>query len=178
MQRGSSGFTLIEVMVVMVIIAILVTMVSLSLKGDRAGAALEEEAQRLTALLNLLREEAVMRDQTLGLALTGEGYVFVIRELPDPAAPAELPAFRPLSDDGVFRPRALPPGTRMVFETGPAARPLPPTRAALAPVLLALPQDLLMPEGRLVLTHPATPRVAVVKLDTRGVRWERGDGRP
>jgi general secretion pathway protein H len=178
MRRGASGFTLIEVMVVLVIIAILVTMVSLSLKGDRAGEALEEEAQRLTALLNLLREEAVMRDQTLGLALTGEGYVFVGQERPDPAAPAEPPAFRPLSDDGVFRPRTLPPGTRMVFETGPAARPLPPARATLAPILLALPQDLLLPEGRLVLTHPSTPRVAVVKLEMREVRWERGDGHP
>lgn len=177
MRRNFSGFTLIEVMVVMVIIAILVTIVSLSLKGDRTGEALEEEAKRLTALLNLLREEAVIRNQTLGLALTQEGYMFMLRELPDPTAPAEPPAFRPLSDDPVFRPRTLPPGTRMAFEIGPAARPLPLSRATHTPVLLALPQDLLIPEGRLVLTHPATLRVAVVKLDTLQVRWERGDGR-
>ncbi|HET20481.1 MAG TPA: type II secretion system protein GspH, partial [Chromatiales bacterium] len=71
------GFTLIEVMVVIVIIAILVTMVSLSMRGDRAGEQIEEEARRLTALLNLLREEAVMRDRDLGFALTPEGYHFV-----------------------------------------------------------------------------------------------------
>lgn len=178
MRPRLRGFTLIEVMVVMVIIAILVTMVGLSMKGDRAGEALEEEAKRLTALLNLLREEAVMRNETLGLALSSDGYLFVTQAPADAASAGEPPAFRPLSDDGVFRPRALPPGTRLTFEAGPTARPLPVMRATHAPVLLALPQDLLVPEGRLVLSHPATARSAALRIGLDGARLELGHGRP
>lgn len=188
------GFTLVEVMVVIAIIAILVTMVSLSLRGDRAGEQIEEEARRLAALLNLLREEAVMRNTDLGLVLTPEGYHFVQAASMDPApddlteegmqapsgnAPsADPPVFRPLTDDGIFRARSLPAGSVLHFEAGPSNVGMPESSGMEMPAILAIAQDLLMPEGRLVLTHPATSRVAVIRIRADGaIIEEQGDGR-
>lgn len=190
-RASYKGFTLIEVMVVVVIIAILVTMVGLSMKGDRAGEAVEEEGQRLTALLNLLREEAVMRDRDLGLVIGMDGYLFVARREPDQAVPSDplpsstgrtatterpdpaTPAFAPLADDSLFRPRPLPPGVSLRFENAPGRTMTPPGNASpYTPVVLALSADLLMPEGRLILAHPATPRVARILLTVDGARME------
>ena len=167
----SRGFTLIEVMVVMVIIAILVTAVSLSLKGDRAGEALGDEAKRLTALLNLAREEAVMRDRDLGLVLNNDGYFFVQR---DEERAEEDTAFIPLSDDDMFRVRALPSGTELEFElrANPASAPRAPaaTTQALAPRVLALANDMFWPQGVLILRNPATPRVERIVIEQDGAR--------
>lgn len=58
-NKASAGFTLIEVMVVMTIIAIGVGLASLALR-DRAGSRLEEEAVRLAALLDGARAESRM----------------------------------------------------------------------------------------------------------------------
>lgn len=190
------GFTLVEVMVVIVIIAILVTMVSLSMRGDRAGDQLKEEARRLTALLNLLREEAVMRDRDLGFMPTPEGYQFVQAAISpglmaeargegnaktSPAlnpVPSETPAFLPLTDDGVFRPRTLPLGAVLRFEVGPSTLVMSPAGQPYAPTILATTQDLLMPEGRLTLTHPATARVAAIRIRADGaVMEDTTDGR-
>ena len=167
----SRGFTLIEVMVVMVIIAILVTAVSLSLKGDRAGEALGDEAKRLTALLNLAREEAVMRDRDLGLVLNRDGYLFVQR---DEERAGEEAEFVSLSDDTLFRVRALPPGTELSFEAraNPASAPRAPsaTTQALAPRVQALANDMFWPQGVLILRNAATPRVERIAIEQDGAR--------
>lgn len=175
---ATTGFTLIEVMVVVVIIAILVTMVGLSMKGDRAGEAIDEEGKRLTALINLLREEAVMRDRDLGLVIAPDGYLFVARQDPNPEAPADTPAFAPLTDDTVFRPRLLPAGSQLRFEPAPGRAV--PTRTEgdrYAPAILAGANDLLMPEGLLNLAHPATLRTATILVRADGARVETADVR-
>ena len=182
------GFTLIEVMVVMVIIAILVTAVSLSLKGDRAGEALGEEAKRLSALLNLAREEAVMRDSDIGLALAQDGYLFAQRDEENEAADAEE-VFIPLTDDPMFRPRSLPSGTELRFEaqqnnktaqrsSRSAARSTPSAPPAsgrggvdaVQPSVLVLANDMFQPLGTLLLSHPATSRVARIVIEQDGAR--------
>ncbi len=57
-RRGNQGaFTLIELLLVLAIVAISVGVVSLALR-DSAATKLEEEAARLTALLDMARAEA------------------------------------------------------------------------------------------------------------------------
>ena len=167
------GFTLIEVMVVMVIIAILVTAVSLSLKGDRVGEALAEEAKRLTALLNLAREEAVMRDRDLGLVLADDGYLFVQRD-EERAGEDGAAEFVTLADDAMFRVRALPPGTTLGFEAranpARAQAAVTSTTSPLAPRVLALANDMFLPQGVLILRNPATPRVERIAIEQDGAR--------
>ncbi len=167
------GFTLIEVMVVMVIIAILVTAVSLSLKGDRVGEALDEEAKRLSALLNLAREEAVMRDRDLGLVLADDGYLFVQRD-EERAGEDGAAEYITLADDVMFRVRALPPGSELRFEAranpARAQAAATETTSPLAPRVLALANDMFVPQGVLILRNPATPRVARIAIEQGGAR--------
>jgi len=167
------GFTLIEVMVVMVIIAILITAVSLSLKGDRVAEALGEEAKRLTALLNLAREEAVIRDRDLGLVLAEDGYLFVQRE-EERAGEDAAAQYVTLADDTMFRVRALPPGTELRFEAraNPARAPQVASteNAPLTPRVLALANDMFLPQGVLILRNPATPRVERIAIEQNGAR--------
>jgi general secretion pathway protein H len=56
-RRASGGFTLIELLLVVAVVAISVAVVSLSLR-DSAASKLEEEAARLSALLDMARAEA------------------------------------------------------------------------------------------------------------------------
>ena len=72
--RGS-GFTLIEVMVVAVIIAVLSSMLVLvAMPGDAALA--DKEARRLAALLELASAEARASGQSIAWAPERDGYSF------------------------------------------------------------------------------------------------------
>lgn len=69
MVRIQQGFTLLEVMVVLVIIGGLLSLVGLN-SGDRRARDLTEEfATQLVVQMNLYREEAVYTNQDLGLAM-------------------------------------------------------------------------------------------------------------
>jgi len=71
------GFTLLELLVVTAMIAILVTIAVVSfnlLGGDRS---LQQEANRLSAIVQAVSEEAQMQGRDFGLELTLEGYRFV-----------------------------------------------------------------------------------------------------
>jgi len=57
LRRASRGFTLIELMVVMALIAVTVSLVTLSLR-DPAAAQLDREAVRLATLLESARAES------------------------------------------------------------------------------------------------------------------------
>src|SRR5262249_43704087 len=78
--RSASGFTLVELLVVLVLVGIAVGLTSLAL-GDPSAARLEQEAARLSALLEAGRAEAralglPVRFE-LGSTVPGEGYRFV-----------------------------------------------------------------------------------------------------
>ncbi len=72
------GFTLIEILVVMLIAGILMAAVLLSVRGGGEERLAREEIQRLDRLVALASDEAVFRLLELGLELQSEGYRFLV----------------------------------------------------------------------------------------------------
>lgn len=76
--RAARGFTLIEVMVVMVIMGIVLGMVSINaMPSPRQN--LENEARRLALLLQLARDEAIVRNRLVAFEADTERYRFLVR---------------------------------------------------------------------------------------------------
>jgi len=92
----SSGFSLLEILVVLVIISIIVSFASMSF--DTGPEKLENEGQRVTALLKLASEEAIMNSREYRAVFTENSYSFA--KLVDGE-------WREFNDSGVFRPREL-----------------------------------------------------------------------
>jgi general secretion pathway protein H len=94
------GFTLIEVMVVIVIIGVLINFVTLSIGRNSPQDQLKTEAQRLSSLIGLASEEALLRSALIGVDISEEEYSFLR---------LEEGVWHPM-DDNLFRPRQLPEG--------------------------------------------------------------------
>lgn len=68
------GFTLLETLVTLVLIGIIASFTVLSVRGTSAANPAAAEVERLTALLELHRQEAVLRGEERGLRFTAKGY--------------------------------------------------------------------------------------------------------
>ena len=83
MQRTMRGFTLIEIMLVMVIIGCAAGIVVLSIPGGpnpKLGNDLSEESQQLAATIQVMSEQATQQGRTIGLHISEHGYQFMIRQ--------------------------------------------------------------------------------------------------
>jgi len=75
--RLASGFTLLELLVVIVIIGIITSMAVLSVKVLGGDHEMQQEAARLQAILTQAREEAMLLGSDVGLRLDTRGYDFL-----------------------------------------------------------------------------------------------------
>ena len=99
--RTSRGFTLIELVVVLLIITIVLGVVGVNLNPDR-GSVVREEAKRLALLIQTAQQDAILQGHILAVAFEPQGYHFL--------AVDDKRELKPLSTDGVLRPRSLPAG--------------------------------------------------------------------
>lgn len=74
---SARGFTLIEVLVVVVIVGIIsaVVLLSFGVLGD--DRSLQQQARRLTSLIELVSDEGLMQGRDFGLEFTRTGYRFL-----------------------------------------------------------------------------------------------------
>ncbi len=94
------GFTLVEIVVVMVIFAIIVTMATISI-GDPQMKRLQQNSERVATLIQLAKEQAIFNSQDYALSVWESGYAFyILREN----------GWTPVSNDRIFRQRDLPDG--------------------------------------------------------------------
>lgn len=75
----SGGFTLLELLVVMVIAGIMLGMVSFNAMPDERQV-LQHDAQRIALLLQLARDEAIVRNRTIAFEAEADRYRFLLRD--------------------------------------------------------------------------------------------------
>ena len=96
----AGGFTLIEILVVILLMVIVLGMVGLSIGRDESRAV-REEAERLSAVLNSVREEAIMQAQIVAVRFDAGSYAFERLN--------QEREFEEIEGDSLMRARALPP---------------------------------------------------------------------
>lgn len=97
------GFTLVEILVVVVIIAVVISLAVMSLGTTGRDAQLDEETRRMEGLLGLLHERALLEGRDFGLRVEPAAYEF---EVYDGARDRWLR----MDQEREFRHRELPKG--------------------------------------------------------------------
>ena len=108
------GFTLLEILAVVLIIGIIVSFATLSV-GQSSSHVIQEEVERLNGLLHLASEEAVMQGRELALQFSEDAYSFLELSTEN--------QWIPVGDDVLFRERSFPPEINidLVIEGAPAS---------------------------------------------------------
>ncbi|MDN4502951.1 type II secretion system minor pseudopilin GspH [Alteromonadaceae bacterium BrNp21-10] len=74
----SKGFTLLEIMVVLLIIGIATSVVMLNFNNQDYQKDLKKQAQRFQTVVSMASEFAILNQQQLGVSVKGNRYKFVI----------------------------------------------------------------------------------------------------
>ncbi len=104
---NNNGFTLIEIMVVIVIISIILSFVTLSIGDGNLSQKLEQESQRLAYLLTLASEESIMQSKEMGVSFATDNYQFCELQIE-----MNMCTTCKVIIEGVFKPRILPIGIK------------------------------------------------------------------
>jgi general secretion pathway protein H len=108
-RRGAAfagGFTLIEILVVVVIISVIAAGAIISFGSLGQDRQLDDERDRLIVLMNYAREQAELQTRELGLYCAQDGYRFL-------AFDPQKNLWLDVQDDDALRARTLPSGVRI-----------------------------------------------------------------
>jgi general secretion pathway protein H len=104
-RDSHSGFTLLEILVVIVIIGVMVSVVTLSVGLLGPDREVEEETRRFWAVLRQAREEAELQAIDLAVYVSATEYEFLRFD-------TRRNEWQPVVDDRLYAQRALPEGLR------------------------------------------------------------------
>jgi general secretion pathway protein H len=99
----SKGFTLVEILVVMLIIAAVISLAVLSVNSTGRDSQLDEESRRIEGLVGLLHERALLEGRDFGLRIEPAGYEFVFYD-------SRRNRWLMMDQEREFRHRELPKG--------------------------------------------------------------------
>ena len=102
-RAPSSGFTLIEIMIVVFIVGLMASAAVIVFGGERRDTQLDQEAERVNALLDYVREQAELQTRDYGFRIHRTSYQFVVF---DPLRNE----WRLAMEDDALRERNLPEG--------------------------------------------------------------------
>jgi type II secretion system protein H len=108
-QHPSGGFTLIEILVVMVIIGVVIAGAMLSLSFTGPDRELHTEGERLVDLMNYAQEQGELQTRELGLYCTDHSYKFLSFD-------ARRNLWVPIDDDDALRARTLPDAIKLQLD--------------------------------------------------------------
>lgn len=101
MSRRDCGFTLFELIVIVLILTVVIALVGLNLTRD-ASDQLKDEVQRLAMVLQAAEEEAILNGRIYVVAVARDGYQVL--------TPDDKGKLGNISDDALYRPYHLPDG--------------------------------------------------------------------
>jgi len=102
-RAQSSGFTLIELMVVVFIIGLIASAAVITFGGDRRDTELDKEGERIHALLDYAREQAELQTRDYGMRINDHAYSFVVFDV-------MRNEWRTANEDDSLREREFPEG--------------------------------------------------------------------
>lgn len=132
---SAQGFTLLEVMVVVVIISVLSSFVIVSLQDRDKSIQFTNEAKRLNHVIALAREEAILNSEILGLRFRKNCYTFMLRNNAE---------WKPYNDR-VFGPHKIPQGIEFQLLVNGIVTPLPLDQSPKTPQIAIWPSGELSP---------------------------------
>jgi len=108
-RNCNAGFSLLELLVVIVIIGIAVSFVTLAF-GDNQAERMSHKSQQLVALIQLAKEQAIFNSQELGLLFTKDSYSFYKMSSAVNKEKEEITVWQSIEDDKILTKRTLPDG--------------------------------------------------------------------
>lgn len=173
----SGGFTLIEILVVVVIMAIVISLAVLSVGAGGRDQQLDQESQRIEGLLGLLHDRALLEGRDFGMRIEPSAYKFFLYD-------TRLNRWKSFDQEKEFRNRTLPPGVGFQLELDSrqvVLKPIDTNFAADAPP--PPPQVVIAASGdgtpfRLRLLRDGSAASASVSSDSTGKLTRTGSSQP
>jgi general secretion pathway protein H len=175
-DKRSKGFTLVEILVVVVIMAVVISMAVLSIGVTGRDSQLDEETRRLEGLLGLLHERALLEGRDFGLRIEPSAYEFVVY-----VAARDL--WQRMDQEHEFRHRDLPKGVSFQLQLDSQLVVLKPLDQKLSSAQMPTPQVAVAASGegtpfRLTLQRDQTNAKASIAGDALGKVWRESSDKP